>query len=479
MPEAPKTDLPKPNATTDAEKQENRTAFIRNIVGIRKPKESTEKPAEKPGDKPAEAKPGEKPADKPIAAAKKKVTAPKAAPVALSTEDLATAVSTGVREALKPADKPKVEEPKPTDKLSDKDKKRYAVFEQMEKNNPTANTGLAKKFLENRTKHEEYQKAWEAKNPGKKFDIGEDEHADFIAANDLTWDEDEYVEALTDLKSSKALNNVEEKFKGQLTEQQRQREQEERAREEAPLVIRHQVDTARTLFKNLGDEFAKVLNEDGNINIEEVKRLSEENPIYKKTVFPMAQKVEAFAGELLRIARGHTSIRETEPTAAEWAKMNPAARAQHLLHAEIVNYVTQQEQIFDQLPDEKKMNQRDQMFTTSEKYSKMTKAQQAKHWVLRDSELSALYAMDASVAIKKSIEAEEGNFRQIAEKRGLKLPEAPKPGEKPAEKPVDDKAADVTGRRPPPSTVSPRMATKPGEQKDEKTATYKGLLGRR
>jgi hypothetical protein len=470
---APQTDLPKPNAATDAEKGENRTAFIRNIVGIRAKPPSDK--IEKKEVEDATAKPVDKQADKP--AVKKKAAAKPEAPRGINLDEARELVVTGVREALKPAEKKSEDEPKPTDKLSDKDKKRFSVFEQMEKNNPS-NAGLAQKFIANLTKHEEYKKSWEGKNPGREFNIADDDHADFVSANDLTWDQDEYVEALTDIKSGKAISKVEDKFKNEISGVRRA----EIAREERPVINRHQAATAKILFKELGDDFAKVLDDSGNINIDEIKKLVEDNPIYGKVVFPLAQKVEEFSGELMRVARGHVTLREKEPTPSEWAQMTPTDRQRHILHREIINYAVTQEKIFEKLPDDQKLNQRGQAFTTSDQWEKMNPAQREKHWVLTDKDLSALYAMDASVAAKKSIEDEEGNFKKIAEKRGIKLPDKSAAAAKPAGKPADTLNENPNGehgdRRPPPATIVPRMAKKEGGEKNEKTSTLAKILGR-
>lgn len=405
--------LPHENATTDIQKGENKAEFVRQLVGL-PPKKKEDKPAEAP--KLEAAKLEEKPV-------KKKVAARQPAPApTLNAEDIAGAVTAGVREVLKRDEKP---EPKPSDGLSDKDKKRLSVFEQMEKSNP-ANAGLAARFTENLKKHQEYQKAWEAKNTGKAFKLDDEEHAEFISANDLTWDQDEYVEALTDLKASGVIGKVEEKFNGELSKVKRS----EIARAEAPMVVQHQASTAKILFKELGDDFGKVLDADGNINTAEIKRLCDENPIYEK-VFPLALKVEQVSGELLKIARGHVDMDEKNP-----------------LHREIVDYAGKQEQIFAKLPDEQKFNQDGKMFATSDQWEKMTKAQRAKHWVLTDRDFSSLYAMDASLAAKKIIEGEEGQFKRMAEKRGLTKPaEAAKPAETLPEK-----------RTPPAGSIAPRMA---------------------
>lgn len=440
MPTNTEIKLPHETATTDAQKGENKAEFIRQMVGIpKKSKEDKEKPDEQP--KPEAAKPeGEKPPEKPVVKKKNAAAKPSPAAPALNAEDIAAAVTSGVREVLKKDEKP---EPKRSDGLSDKEKKKLAVFEQMEKSNP-ANAGLASRFTESLKKHQEYQKAWEAKNPGKKFDIAEDDHADFVSANDLTWDQDEYIEALTDMKANVATGKVEEKLNGELSKVKNA----ERARAEAPLIAENQVESAKLFFKELGGDFSELKGAKGQLSNEAVEKLYAENPIYRKVVEPIERDVAAVSGELMKIARNHIELTADNP-----------------LHRKIVDYISKQEAEFDKLPDDQKVNQHGKIFTTSDKWEKMTKAQRDRHWVLTDRDFASLYAADASVVAKKLIEREEGDFKTVAEKRGFKpVAAAPLKEEKAPEPQPESRSPQARG-------VAPRMAPLQNNgKKPEKTA---------
>src|SRR5580698_5167739 len=87
--------------------------------------------------------------------------------------------------------------PEPTAGLTPQQQKRYKVLQRMETLNP-ANKGKADAYAAASQKLTKYQQDWEKDpaNKGKKFNVADEDHADFVKENDVDYDEDEYAEAL-------------------------------------------------------------------------------------------------------------------------------------------------------------------------------------------------------------------------------------------------------------------------------------------
>lgn len=445
--------LPNENPTTPEAKKANANEFIRQMVGLpKKPKD--EKAAPKP-DKTEEEKAAEKTAADAAAlkAQTKRKVAPKVQPAApsLNAEDIATAVTAGVREAVK-RDEPKA--PKLDEGLSDDDRDQLAVINKMAENNPI-HKDLPKRFADSLRKVKEYQKEWEAKNAGKKFNIADDEHADFVEANNVEYDPREYAKAERALIKDEVAGDVRKEF----TEKLSKFERAERAREEAPLVGNSQAASAKQFFGLMGGDFEALGKPENALTNEAVDKVYAENPVYKKIVAPIEREVAIVSGELFKIARGHVDLSEKEP-----------------IHQKILNFVGEQEALFSSLTDEQKLNQDGKLYVTSDQWGKMTKGQQAKHWTLNDRDFASLYADKMAKVAKTLIEDEESQFKTMAEKRGYKAGEPVQNKDEP--KPEEPPIAATERRSPPPSTVAPRMAPIQNAGGKEKKTNAQILLGR-
>lgn len=401
-------------------------------VGMKRKSEDVKPPAAEPKD----AKPADKPATAPAKAPEKKVERKKSQPQptpspAVDPDLIAGAVSTGVREALK---KEEPKQPDPLAGLSEANKKRHRILERMVKNG--ADAELPKRFLNSISKLDEYRKNWENQNPGKKFSLEDEEHSDFLTGNDVSWDEDAYIEALTDLKAEAAAERGNSKYDQEIETLKRS----ELARSEVPIIYQHRAATARILFNELGDAFKDVLKPDGSIDGETIRKLNESNDAYDR-VWPIANEVEEFAGEVMSIARGHKQLSEKNP-----------------LHQHIIQFALNQEKAIKNLPSDQQLNQHGKVFATSDEWEKMSAKEREKRWHLTDADLSVLYASERAADIKKLIDEEESRFKKMAERRGYKASETKR--DDVTNPPGNGKTPDISGEshRPPPSTITPRMA---------------------
>lgn len=343
-------------------------------------------------------------------AAKKKVAKKVEAPAApaLDADKIAEAATRGAmkamddREAAKKALEKPATETDPYPYLDDSEKKKLPVFEQMEKSNPEKYKGLKAKFTASVKALQDYRAKWEAANPDKTWNDQDDEHNEFFTKNDIDWEDDDYTEAIADLKVAK----VEERFKTEREADKKQMTAKERAAQLEPVAKGEAVESAKSLFAAVGGEYAKIRGENGAVNAEVLKKLNEDDPERTAMVLRAATHLEALTSENFRLFNAVVPFDENNPT-----------------HKQLADYAVAQEAEMLELPAQERV-QDNKMFATSKEYYAMTKAEKAKHWTFEMKDLNTLLAADVAQNLKNQIAAEEARLSRIAEKRGWKKAEA-------------------------------------------------------
>lgn len=434
-----------PAAAPEIKKDAPKIISVRESMGLKPKKKEDKKPD---AAAPAAAAPAA------VVPPKRKL-APAAAPaIALTKEEISSAVETGMKSAMKPAEAPKPKDE--SESLPAEMKRRHLVLKRIAKNDPTK-ADLPERFVASIKKLDEYKTKWESENKGQKFDIQDSSHADFVAGNDVNWDEDEYVEALADLRAEGLVAGVEKKFEGRIAEIN----QRERERESSPKMVAHQATAAKMMLNELGEDFTKILDEHGNINNTEIGAAIEKNPIYE-SVFPLVEKLEQVTSEIFRIANNLTKFD---------LDRNP-------VHREIVAFVGEMERDLSAKPEESRLDDKGRLFATSEQWEKLTPDEKKDRWTFNDVYLSALYANRQAKKAKLIIENEEKRFNKIVEKRGYKPADAGKPAS-PAAAATEEKPAEHVEREKTPSgVIAPRVAASGNPPDNEKKATRNKILGR-
>lgn len=443
-------------------------AAMRARLGLApaKPKEAEEEIVD--DKKKPDAKPDAKPAAK-----KPTKAAPRATPIAavpaIDTEALAEATTRGFKKAM--TDQAKRDEPKATDGMTDDEKENHRVLVRMGEINP-ARKGIAENYSKAVTKLKKYQSDWESKNQGKAFDLDADEHAEFVAANDVKWADREFNTALADIiadeRVEKRLKPLNEKLEAREAEEQRQK----KAQSEQGVVIRHQRVSAKAMFNHLGEDFEKILDDNGVINQEELKRLQAKGPVYVK-MLECANNTEAVCAELKRIELNHSVIDEK-------------SFASNPIHREILSFADEQEAELMKLPEDQRINQHDQSFVTSTDWGKMTPAQRKSHWTFNVDDLSALYASMQAKRAKAMLAEAEGFAEGIIKSRGYVKPEGEKAAPVSKQAPVDKNGerADNAGEderpaRSPVATFAPKLAPIKKDANGSAPSLLNRLTGRR
>jgi hypothetical protein len=394
-----------------------------------------------------------KPAPKKPAARKPESAKP------LTTEEIAEAAARGVATALqpKPDAKPAT---KPTEpELSAPEKRKVAVLERMEKLYPDKYKGIADKYKTGLTALAKYADDWEKAHPGEPFDEDAEEHEDWFSKNAPDWEDDDFIEAVSDIKSDEKLAKSEEKTNERLTKFERA----EAVRNAEPKIAAATHKPAALFWKAQGDEFAghtkedgtvvaPLIKEDGTVDPVRWKELSEKDPVTFSYRLQAAQALDAEVREAYKVMNGLVDYDGNNP-----------------VHVAISRFADQQEAELAAKPQDERLDSEGRDFLPATKYYKLAKDKRADYWTFSVDDLAALRSAALAEWSNNSVKTEEEKLTKWAEARGLKKSDVveqpkqqPKPEDENEPEPTDDKPVSPSA-----SSESRLAASKPGAAKKE------------
>lgn len=390
-------------------------SFAESALGI------TAEP-ETPEEKAAKAK-----ADADKAAAEKKKNAPTkpaakapaprpAASAPLTADQIAEAAARGVASAIKSKPEEKTVEPK--EELTPGQLRKAKILERMEQIHPEECKGYAQRWKENCKKLLTYSQQWEKDHPGQEFDESADEHAEFFDNNGLYefWEQEDYIEALADMRADDKLEAHSKKTDGRLSELDRR----ERLRESEPQIIASQQEAMTTFATTIAEVVPGIVGEDGKIDQQKVADLREEYP----AAFGAMNAVSFEAGVLYRAWNQLQPWIEKEPVRTIAGKPNPMHdewRAQQALG----QFAAEKERALMLQPAEDQRDQEGRSFLPAAKYWQLPEADRANHWTYSFNDLLALRAASLAKIARQAIAYEDQQFAARAKKRGITLPDSP------------------------------------------------------
>lgn len=391
-------------------------SFAESALGI------TAEP-ETPEEKAAKAKAD---ADK-VAAEKKKTAAakpaakapapkPAAAPAAPSLEQIAEAAARGVASAIKPKPEEKTVEPK--EELTPAQLRKAKILERMEQIHPEECKGYAQRWKENCKKLLTYSQQWEKDHPGQEFDESADEHAEFFDNNGLYefWEQEDYIEALADMRADEKLDAHSKKTDGRLSELDRR----ERLREAEPIIKETEHKAIAAFATTISEAVPGIIGEDGQINREKVSELREDYPRAATAL----DDITFEAGVFYRAWNGLQPWIEKEPVQKINDKHNPMHdewRAQQLLGS----FFAQKEQAMMLNAPEDQRDQHGRQFLPAKKYWELPEENRNAYWTYSFDDLLALRAASLAKIARQAIAYEDQQFAARAKKRGITLPDSP------------------------------------------------------
>lgn len=351
---------------------------------------------------------------KAVAAPKKKPPTPPAQPAAEPDyEKIAEAAGRGVAAAIKRTEADsKADEPLAD--LSPDEREFHEAYAQMEKDYGDQYKGLAKRYLDSLKAADEWETKWLETHPGQELNESNQEYQDFVAKNAVKYSDLHLHKSLARIEAEKMVKAEREKGSAEVEDLKR----DQKLAKAVPAIIAQRAASAREYFTALGDEFKDVLDAAGNINREAIGKLLEADPL-KQIALTTAEHVEGFADELYRLSNALTPF-----------DSNNGA------HSFIASFVAENESYLEQLPADEQAAfveklppalQADKVgrrFATAEKYGKLTAAQRAHYFRLRNEDVAYLYAVSQAESARKAIAAEEKRVDELAAKRGFKKVDA-------------------------------------------------------
>lgn len=439
----------KPPKKPTADEEEVLTQFAEKFAGIEpakkpapKPKEKAEEAAEGGEGEGGEGKPA-KPPEKP-----KKKPAPQQPP---AYEKLVEAAAEGAARVLS---KQTQQQPPPEKKaegpvFAPHEERKMLVLQQMEKSNPEQYKGIADKYRKNLKSLMDYAAKWEQDNPGQKFDEDAQEHSEFIESMQLDWDDNDYTEAMVDLRAEQKATKAIEEFQQQTNNRLSEFERREALAKAADNIKNHQTATTKGFLTLIADGECPALdsafNEDGSHNAEAITELSKQDPVAVDVVLThfIGGMLQPLAGELYKIYK-------------DLVPFDPRLPAHNWLNVFLENA----QKAMLSLPPESQMDEHNRRFLPLQEYLEGFKTDpkgtKERFWTFDDSTLTPLLAVEVKAQAMDAYKMERKKYERWANANNIELP-----AKKNAQKPREEEEETISSSQKPKSPTSvtaPKMA---------------------
>lgn len=396
---------------------------------------------------PAKVEAGEPAKVEPVVTKKTKVKKEEPAP-APDYSGVAEAAARGVAEAM--AKRPPAPTTPEAPKLPDQELRRVNYLSQLEKMFPDKYPNLAKRYEKSYHEVEKYQRKWEAANPGETFDAADTEHTDFLAKQAVDWEDEDYAEAVAEVKSDAVRRETEQKYAAQ----ERRRDLEPAARRSA------KTQSDRVVAELAADlkEVADVLGDNGAVDPEKLEKLIDADPVRGPVVAKAAEFASTFVAEANRLFTGAVSF-----------------DSKKALHNTISEFAANKERALLALPRDQQADSQGRQFVSSAEFYKLSPAQRDRSWTLQADDIAYLATQEIVADAKKSIASEEARIERIMKVRGAASAKAPAEA---AKEPA--KAAAPAASKPvsPSGGLDPKVAGVKGDPSSESQTRWTAFQNR-
>lgn len=345
-------------------------------------------------------------------------------PAPLSADQIAEAAARGVATAMAPKKDETVKKDE-TPELSASDQRKISVLQQMEKMATDKYKGISDRYKTSTLELKQYAEKWEREHPGQEFNEEDAEHEDFFKTHDVDWSDEDYTEAVAEIRTQSALEEERKKTNERLSVFERK----DKLREAAPEIEKAQVQPARLLWAQMGDEFKELVDANGVLNMEKAVELKKADPLTFSMRVQAANALQTEVGELYKVMNG----------LADYDAKNP-------VHINIGNFAAEREREMAGKPIEDRIDSEGKDFLPAEAYYKLSKAKRAEYWTFSVQDVAALRASHLSQLTRNLIAAEEKKHEEWAAARGFsKVPKeasatpTAKPEPEPEPEPADGK----------------------------------------
>lgn len=277
-------------------------------------------------------------------------------------------------------------------------------------------------------------------------------------------DDDDYADTLALLRAEQVAKKTSETITPKIAEMDRR----EQLRQSEPMVLGQQVNAARAFWDAFAEQgvdadgkptttnaFGKILDERGEIVRTEIDRLRGEDP-NREIAFQVAERVEAFAGELHRLTLTDSEGNPLYP-------YNPKIPT----HQFIADFIADKEAAMQALPAEQQLDEHGRKFVTADEFHAMTPHRQRYYWHFTDAQLSHIFAVTQAEQVKAMMQRENEKFEKTATARGYaKTDAAGKPAAPAAPAAAPTPPASAPKVESPAGLIEPRLAPNPGRSRN-------------
>lgn len=372
-----------------------------------------------------EAAKGKKPAAAAAAAKpppKKTPPKPKPAAVAppaptLTADQIAEAAARGVATVMKP-DAGRAAEPKAIDLLPEEERDRVEVLQHMETMYGDRYKGLAdrytKAYSESMRKLRDYAQEWEKNNPGKRFDVDDPEHEEFMETNSVEepWQDVHFHKAAGALGAKTITDERLKETNAKLEEINH----DQRLRDAEVSAASLQIQGASTFWNGMGDDYKDVIGPNG-VDAAKLAEVQKKDPEAYSIIVNTANGLKFETAELHRLftVKGYSAMDKPPPTSdPNYANKMATYNAQRNL----IDFAMRMEQ--DVLADEpaNQLNEFGQQFVGRMAYNKLSPDQRAHYWTFGETDLVLMRAAHLSQNTKNVLTEREKQHRAYALSKG-------------------------------------------------------------
>ena len=324
-------------------------------------------------------------------------------------------LSQSVAKAIKKSEPEAPKEPTPASPtMSAKAKRKLDNLSKMEELYPDQYKGVSQRYANFVQQESEYKAKWESEHPGETFDMDDAAHDRFYDKHDVTYDKDDYLEAVAERRAEQRTADVRQEL-----------DRHRREAEMQPKLKELRKDVRKQVVNDFKDDM--------------------ETPVIGELVSQQATYAEEMVETIHRLFNG-----------SAYDPANP-------LHANAERLAAMAEQSMQQQPADKQLDGQGRRFTPLNSFVSMTPEQQAQSWTLSADQVAqfAVGAIQSATANQVKAKTDELE-RYLAAKTGKSMPRA------------ETKEASASKPRSPSSVSEPKVAPVDGNgQNSNKSAREK------
>jgi hypothetical protein len=292
----------------------------------------------------------------------------------------------------------------------------YAAFKVMAKAKPDKYGGLVDDFKRFVKEEEDYIKQWKRDHPGEPWNGEADEHNDFYQKATPTYEDADLRRAEINLELGETKKEIRREVLEEVTPKLKELDDLKRneiLRELQPAIATAEKAAMGSILKAIDPAYEKFTEP------AELVKLKDEDPMGFDITIQVASDALPFVSEVTRLWKSKGAVKAEEN--------NP-------LHRYIHDYASKMMELISALPAEEQLRD-GKKFSTWNNFSKLSPAEQEKHWTITDQDLIERKMLDAQEIARERFANEDKKLTSWAKRKGMTNGSA----NNSALKPADDK----------------------------------------